>query len=144
MHFYYDHNIILKVSEIPQVTVLAREAQLAQVLLNLLNNSFDAVEEITNKWVSIDVIDKDKKFQIRVTDSGAGIPSEILDKVMYPFFTTKEVGKGTGLGLSISKGIVEEHKGRIFIDPSMQNTCFVIEFDKYLDPVMHPPGKSVA
>ena len=51
--------------------------------------------------------------KITVTDSGSGIPPEILDKVFDPFFTTKEAGRGTGLGLSTVLGIVESHRGRM-------------------------------
>jgi signal transduction histidine kinase len=65
--------------------------------------------------------------KISVTDSGEGIGPEVLEKIMMPFFTTKEVGKGTGLGLSISKGIIEDHKGKLYYDPTNPNTSFVIE-----------------
>lgn len=60
-------------------------------------------------------------------DSGLGIPKHIAEKMMQPFFTTKEVGKGTGLGLSISLGIMEIHKGKLFIDSSLPNTAFVFD-----------------
>lgn len=68
-----------------------------------------------------------EKLQISVTDSGKGIPSNIAEKLMQPFFTTKEVGKGTGLGLSISKGIIEDHQGSLWYDSSCANTRFVID-----------------
>ncbi|RZA04517.1 MAG: HAMP domain-containing histidine kinase, partial [Proteobacteria bacterium] len=65
--------------------------------------------------------------EIRVIDSGEGISPEIYRKIFQPFFTTKEIGKGTGMGLSISLGIAEAHHGRLYIDESSPNTCFVLE-----------------
>jgi signal transduction histidine kinase len=61
------------------------------------------------------------------TDSGSGISLEIQNKIMLPFFTTKEVGKGTGLGLSISKSIIEKLNGKFYYDSENKNTCFIIE-----------------
>jgi PAS domain S-box-containing protein len=107
--------------------VNGRAAQLLQVLVNLLNNAYDAVEFLPEKWVKIDTEATEKLCRIKITDSGGGIPDELTDKIMMPFFSTKSVGKGTGLGLSISKGIIEEHKGRLYYDKSSRNTCFVIE-----------------
>jgi CheY-like chemotaxis protein len=56
-----------------------------------------------------------KHLRLKVTDTGAGIPSEIMEKIFDPYFTTKEAGKGTGLGLSVVHGIVTKHKGAITI-----------------------------
>lgn len=64
---------------------------------------------------------------IRVRDNGPGIPKELRDKIMQPFFTTKEVGKGTGLGLSTAVGLIESQKGSLYLDDSDPQTCFVIE-----------------
>lgn len=122
--------IELRLSNIPDAYIKCRESQMAQVLLNLLNNAFDAITEIPEKWVAVDVRELPETVEISVTDSGQGIPADILKKVMYPFFTTKQVGKGTGLGLSISKGIVEEHGGTLRYESQSENTCFVISLPK--------------
>jgi C4-dicarboxylate-specific signal transduction histidine kinase len=99
---------------------------LSQVLLNLLNNSYDAVNSLTDKWVQIDVVISSHFLELNVTDSGPGIRDDIKDKMFQPFFTTKDIGKGTGLGLSISKGIVESHGGELFYDENSSHTKFVI------------------
>lgn len=105
----------------------ARPSQITQVLLNLLGNAFDAVENLPEKWVELNVQEAAGKLRVRVSDSGSGIPESIVQKLMDPFFTTKEVGKGTGLGLSISKGIVEDYSGVIYYDKMSLHTAFVVE-----------------
>ncbi|MDD4974660.1 MAG: PAS domain S-box protein [Bacteriovorax sp.] len=110
-----------------QAYVKGRVAQLLQVLVNLLNNAFDAVEELPIKWVDIQVEVVANSCKLMITDSGEGIHPEIVEKIMSPFFTTKSVARGTGLGLSISKGIIEEHHGKLYYDTTSKNTRFVIE-----------------
>jgi signal transduction histidine kinase len=73
------------------------------------------------------VIPGESGVVIMVTDSGPGIPDQLLGKIMQPFFTTKESGRGTGLGLSISKGIIDEHQGQFYYQKNSSHTCFVIE-----------------
>ncbi len=107
-----------------------RATQICQVLLNLLNNAHDAVKNCPEKWVKIEVVEDVDTVEISVTDSGTGMTSELRDKVMMPFFTTKEIGKGMGLGLSISKGIIESHHGKIEIDSKCINTRFFIVLPK--------------
>ncbi len=123
------HSIDLKfnLESSDQTYVNGRASQLLQVLINLLNNAYDAVEHLPEKWVRIVVSTDNEKCIISVTDSGPGISPNILEKIMTPFFTTKDVGKGTGLGLSISKGIIEEHHGKLYYDTTSTHTRFIIE-----------------
>lgn len=114
----------------PNLQVAARATEISQVLLNLLNNSHDAVMHLSEKWIRIAVTERDKYVEIRVLDSGKGIPPEVQKKLFQPFFTTKPVGSGTGLGLSISLGIVRGHKGELRLDNNRSNTCFVIQLLK--------------
>lgn len=102
-----------------------REAQLVQVLVNLLNNSYDAIQNLNEKWIRIET----STNVIKVIDSGRGIPKGVAEKLMQPFYTTKEVGKGTGLGLSISRGIMNKHGGELSLDTLHPNTCFVLRFN---------------
>ncbi|MFK7824893.1 MAG: ATP-binding protein [Oligoflexales bacterium] len=63
---------------------------------------------------------------MRVIDSGSGISRHLESSIFERSFTTKEKGKGTGLGLSFVKKVIEAHHGKIFVDHSYENTCFVI------------------
>ncbi len=100
--------------------------QLSQVLINLLNNSIDAISELDKKWISINVKKENDFIVISVADSGAGIPEGIRSTIFDPFFTSKEVGKGTGLGLSLSKQIIESFEGELKLNSNVKNTCFEI------------------
>jgi PAS domain S-box-containing protein len=112
-------------ASIPDLSISCREVQIEQVLLNLLQNAFDAVvDEKGERWVRVDVATKDGAAVVSVSDSGPGIPAELRDHIGQPFFTTKEVGKGTGLGLSLSKTIAEEHGGRVVYDEQEGHTRF--------------------
>lgn len=104
-----------------------RPVQLSQILLNLLNNSYDAIEKEAEKWIKINIEFKLKSVLIVITDSGHGIPSGIAEKMMQPFYTTKGTGKGTGLGLSLSKGLAEDHGGTLTYNRDSKNTQFVLE-----------------
>lgn len=119
--------------------VECRSVEISQVILNLLNNAFDAIEATKNKWVRIQAVDHGEYAEISVTDSGTGIPKDVRDKIMDPFFTTKEIGKGTGLGLSISRGIIDQHQGKLYLDANSPNTKFTILVPK-VQKVLEPQG----
>ena len=111
--------------------VFCRPIEISQVLLNLINNSYQATSNYTHPWIKIKLEDLGENFQLSVIDCGEKIPIEVQNKLFQPFFTTKEIGVGTGLGLSISRGIIEEHKGKLYHQSGAQNTTFVIELPKY-------------
>jgi C4-dicarboxylate-specific signal transduction histidine kinase len=98
--------------------------------MNLLSNAHDAVETLSDRWIDVSVTESEQCVRITVTDSGAGIPHAIRERMLQPFFTTKEVGKGTGLGLSICKGIIDDHHGRLEYDTDSRHTRFVVELPK--------------
>jgi signal transduction histidine kinase len=94
--------------------------EINQVILNLIVNAAHAIKEVTNSEngqrgkISVSTRNVGEMVEIRITDSGSGIPDSIKDRIFEPFFTTKEVGVGTGQGLSIAyKVVVEAHKGTI-------------------------------
>jgi signal transduction histidine kinase len=94
---------------------------IGRVLLNLFNNGFYAVKEKQKTAgsdykpaIEVTTSSKGKSIEIIVKDNGVGIPDEIKEKILQPFFTTKPTGEGTGLGLSLSYDIVvKAHSGKI-------------------------------
>lgn len=108
----------------------ACKVQITQVLINMVNNSIDAIKHLDEKWIKVEVEKWDQFLQISVSDSGKGISNHVVDNMMKPFFTTKGGNKGTGLGLSISKSIVEKNNGSLFYDSSCDNTKFVLLLPK--------------
>ncbi len=106
--------------------IMGNANQLQQVLLNIILNAEQAMEG-TPGTVRIETEGKDGQVEIRVRDTGPGIPKEIQARLFEPFFTTKAAGKGTGLGLSVSYGIVKDHKGDIIVESEPgQGTCFIL------------------
>jgi len=99
--------------------------QLSQVLINLIMNAIHAMPD--GGSLRIAIASADDTVKLTVTDSGHGIPTDVLKKVFEPFFTTKEFGKGTGLGLTVVKGILEEHGGSIAVESQEgKGTTFTI------------------
>ena len=106
------------------------EIQINQLLLNLILNSFHAME-LSEGTLTIHTSFDEEKIQIRITDTGCGIPEEIRERIFEPFFTTKEAGKGTGLGLAIAAQVVEEHHGSIEVkSEAMKGTTMTISLPK--------------
>ena len=89
------------------------QAQLQQVIINLLLNAIQASED--NALININVKNDENQIEVEIQDQGMGISEENLNNIYDPFFTTKEEGDGSGLGLSISLGIIESHQGNLSI-----------------------------
>lgn len=123
-------NIKLDLTEFnPNLKLNVRPIQMAQVLVNLINNALDALEDEESGWIKVSTTTTSSEIIIAVSDSGKIIPVEIAERIMEPFFTTKAAGKGTGLGLSISKGMIESHGGKIILK-TKPHTCFEIILPK--------------
>ncbi|WP_408096693.1 sensor histidine kinase [Peredibacter sp. HCB2-198] len=120
------HSIQVIIDPFPNVELVCRPIQISQVLLNLMNNSFDAISKTDKPWIHLTCEVVDHTLRIKVIDSGKGIPESFRKKIMEPFFTTKEMA-GTGIGLSISRGIIEDHHGKLYYDETSMNTAFVVE-----------------
>lgn len=104
------------------------ETQLSQLVLNLVLNSFHAMEQKGGVLTVITDSDSEKIY-LSVTDDGCGIPKKVLPHIFDPFFTTKDAKKGTGLGMMIVWQVVEEHKGKIKVESEEgMGTTVRIEF----------------
>lgn len=104
---------------------MCNSGHLNQVFMNLLINAAQAIEnqgEITVKtW------DENGFIHVSISDTGCGIPEDMIDKIFDPFFTTKEIGKGTGLGLSLAYDIIKKHNGKILVESKPgRGTTFTI------------------
>jgi signal transduction histidine kinase len=107
--------------------VLGNANQLQQVLLNIILNAEQAMEGKPGTIRIETAGQEDGRVEIRVRDTGPGIPKEIQARLFEPFFTTKPAGKGTGLGLSVTYGIVKDHKGEILVESEPgQGATFII------------------
>ena len=100
-----------------------REAEISQVLVNLVNNACDVLAEGSERKLVVRVFSRNDDVVIEVEDSGPGVHSQIREKIFEPFFTTKAVGSGTGLGLSIGRRIMESHGGGLSLKDE-DRTCF--------------------
>jgi two-component system NtrC family sensor kinase len=123
----YRNIIIQKELAADLPTTSSDSSQLQQVFLNILNNAIDAIGKNGTITLKTAYRPDDQQIVIRISDTGPGIPKEMMAKVFDPFFTTKEVGKGTGLGLSISYSIIEKLGGTITVDSETgRGTTFTI------------------
>jgi signal transduction histidine kinase len=101
--------------------IMGDRDRIETVMLNLINNAIDAAEDgIPPGLVTVRSEGCPGKegnlVAVRISDTGPGIPEEMLGRIFDPFFTTKDEGQGTGLGLFLSYGIVADHRGRLEIN----------------------------
>jgi signal transduction histidine kinase len=132
---FHKYGITVEIGDVPgDLTVNCNPIQIAQVLINLFNNSFYEIKEKPKKWIHVEVVNQNEMVQISVTDSGNGIEEGLRTKIFQPLFTTKPARDGMGLGLSIVNRIVLNHGGTVSVDPRSKHTCFVIRIPA------HPGG----
>lgn len=112
--------------------IMADSNRLEQVFINLVTNARDAMEDKTpgsTKLLKIKSFIDNGHVVVTLSDTGHGIPKNIIDRIFEPFFTTKGVGKGTGLGLSISYGIIKDYDGDIRVESEVgTGTTFELRF----------------
>ncbi len=133
----YDVTVTVTVQDdqgLGECSILLSGFGVSQILINLINNAVDAIDSVPDgeRWVRLELgRSYQGMLQIKVIDSGKGIPVAIRGKIMDPFFTTKVAGKGTGIGLSLSLRLAEEHGGRLYLDGDAAHTTFVLELPEY-------------
>ncbi len=117
-----DKNIVEETGYVSDETTicLADEAQIQQVLTNLIVNAIQATPLNGRVRCALEHDSSENRdyLIVAVEDNGPGVPDELRERIFEPFFTTKDVGEGTGLGLSIAYGIVQEHQGRLEVKRS--------------------------
>jgi two-component system sensor histidine kinase HupT/HoxJ len=106
------------------VFVMGRAGHLQQVVMNLVQNAFDALDGREDGRIGISVDTEGPSAVLEVRDNGPGVPEALRTSIFDPFFTTKPVGRGTGLGLSISLKIAEEHGGSLTYCGGSEGACF--------------------
>lgn len=104
--------------------ILADPNQMEQVFINLLTNSIFALAEKEHKKIIISAELKEKRLYIIITDNGSGIETEIEDKILLPFFTTRK--EGAGIGLTLSKNIIEAHGGYLSFKSDRNSTQLTV------------------
>lgn len=120
----YKATIVKELGELP--LVMGYPQQLNQVFMNLLVNAAQAIEKAGE--IKIVTTNIDGLLDIRISDTGCGIPEENLHKIFDPFFTTKDVGEGTGLGMNIAYNIINKHNGSIRAESEVgEGTTFIIQ-----------------
>jgi PAS domain S-box-containing protein len=108
--------------------VFADIQQLNHVFMNIILNAADAMDGKGKLGIKTFLLLEKNTICIEVSDSGPGIPKEIISRIFEPFYTTKKEGKGTGLGLSMAYSIVEDHGGNIRVESKEgKGTVFIIE-----------------
>jgi two-component system, NtrC family, sensor kinase len=123
------NGIQLRLSGVSAHQVIGVPSQIMQVVLNLIINSIEAIFEQKEKWIQIELEDSSEIgfAKLRIIDSGPGIHPSIAEKIMQPFFTTKDVGKGIGIGLSMCLGIIREHGGELRYEKYQGHTSFLLK-----------------
>ena len=112
-----------KYAELPLTRCNAQ--QLGQVFLNLLVNASQAMDK--NGVITITTSHDGQRIRVDISDTGHGIPKDVLERIFEPFFTTKGAEEGTGLGLSITHDIVKSHNGKITVDSVVgKGTTFTV------------------
>ncbi|WP_432734872.1 ATP-binding protein [Maridesulfovibrio sp. FT414] len=126
-------NISLSMDIPAEIMVNADRRKMQEAFINLLINSIQAIDDRPGS-ITISATADEKQTEIAISDTGPGIPPDILERIFDPFFSTKEVGQGTGLGLYIVYGIVEKHQGTIRAESKQgKGTTFVITLPLYLE-----------
>lgn len=136
-----DGNIHLSITTEPGLHILADDREVLQVLINLMQNSIDALQGRPLKRINISTESRGESVCVHVKDTGVGISQEQASKIFDPFYTTKEVGKGMGLGLSICYRMMQQMEGDIEVESVPDEyTRFTLVFQRARTAHAGPPS----
>lgn len=107
------------------VMIACQSIEISQVFVNLITNSCEAIKDLSEKWIKIELKEEAGKAKITFTDSGHGISEEVTKKLFSKYFTTKKAG--SGIGLHLSRHIIESYYGSLQLMPNSPHTQFLIE-----------------
>lgn len=119
-------HIEFKVKHPDKLSLFCEPQAISNALIELLKNSREAVLHLKNRWIHLEVTQKNQFAEFSVTDSGNGICAKIVDQIKHPFFTTKDKHRSLGIGLANVVNTAVRHHGSIDIDTSSQNTRIVL------------------
>ncbi|MDB9787017.1 hybrid sensor histidine kinase/response regulator [Bacteriovoracaceae bacterium] len=133
-------NVKFKIhAEEDEILYPCNQELLREVFVNIFNNSIDAMDMSSERMIDIYLEKLPSAIDIRIRDTGTGIPLEMRDKIFDPYFSTKDEEKSTGLGLSYVYSIVHAHNGEIFLEEYDENNFEKVDFVIRL-----PLGESVS
>jgi len=121
-------SIVKEYANLPQIKIYGSE--IGQAILNILTNAIEAIDD--EGQIHIKTIDAGDSVVIEVSDSGGGIPENVLPYIFDPFYTTKGKSRGTGLGLSMGSQIAKRHNGRLYVSNNIvgQGATFSLQIAK--------------
>lgn len=132
-NFELKRNINLTFEVDPNIFIPGYDIKLFQLWSNLIKNAIDAMDEQTEKMISIHSELHDNSVDIIIKNNGPIIPEDVINKIFKKFFTTKQKKNGTGLGLSIVKNVVDEHGAKIAVTSGDGITTFIVTFNSVIN-----------
>ncbi|HLT21899.1 MAG TPA: HAMP domain-containing sensor histidine kinase [Bacteriovoracaceae bacterium] len=134
---FQNHGVSIRTYGLDESIIInSRKLQLEQALLQLMNNAFDAIEFLPQKWIEISARRVGSKVEIFIKDSGEGISEDIALKMMDPFYSTKPHGQGTGSGLAFTQGLLQKNGGDLhYVKAS--HTLFKVELPLHYSSRLH-------
>jgi signal transduction histidine kinase len=121
-------DVQLEVDIEPGLSVTGFDIKLFQLWSNLIKNALDAMDDQSDKRISIRGYTTENNVRVEFSNNGPQIPAENLQKIFRKFFSTKRTKSGTGLGLSIVKNVAETHHAKIEVSSDPEKTTFIINF----------------
>ena len=136
-----NNHIVLILDIEDDMVLYGYENELMQAFINIINNARDAIKDNVksddDKYIFIETLRNENKFEITIKDSGGGIPENIIHRIFEPYFTTKHQSVGTGIGLSMTYQMITQRlNGTIVVEneeyeynaKSYKGACFKIVF----------------